>query len=180
MGVSIDMTSPSSGLSADALMDLIANPAKYKATLDELKAEQAKLDAKIALAGPAEQVVDLRNAAVAAHRNAEEKSAMADSALANAKSQAAAIVAAAQAKSAEMITAAKNSADTAMAAAAKKDAAATAHEAEVFRREMAAKGREGAVGAREIAAQDATIEAQAAKAAYETKLANLAAALKGV
>ena len=145
MGVSIDSPRESGPeLTAAELIDFVRNPNKYQALIDCLKSEQDRLDERIAIVGPANEIASLN---AHARRLRDEASAELDAA-----------------------KAVREKAEIALQAAQELSAEADRRLADVMAQETALKAREDAAAA-------AIAAGNAAKAAFEDKLARLNAGL---
>lgn len=167
-------------MSASDFIFLAKNADRVDAIMQQFAQAQAQLDAKVALAGDAGQIVALKAAARDSAAAAAADRTAAAQELADAQENAGHIRAAAK-------TDAKAITDVAMAGAAGKlsEAQQLLADAETERRGMADRSaaldaREAGLTAREDAAGRAQGDAETAQAAYETKLANLQKAMAGL
>lgn len=170
-------------LTARELAVLIQNPDKFAAMLAEMKAEQERLDTKIALAGPAADIVRLRAEAV---KTAADAKTAAEALLTKANATAATIQAEAVRQrdaAATLLSDARESAATVTQQAADALAAANAQAAITAKqaqdRAAALDKRDKALELREDAADLAKLQAAETKASAEALTARLKAAMGG-
>ena len=177
--MSLSAEAPKLNISAEEMLDLARNPEKYAGLLADLRAEQKRLDDKIALAGPAEQILSLRTDADKHFRAAEQANGAAQALWAKARDEAARFVATAQKKAADLTASAETEAKITKANAEKRNKEVEARELKAFERETVLGKRAALIEAHEEAARKAIEEAGAVKASYEDRHARLSALLKG-
>lgn len=185
------MTVGSGGLSGGAIPDqsqmatsdwifLAKNPEAVEAIMASFKAEQDRLDAKVALAGDADQIVTLRAQAEADRAQASQiLSAAADKAN-EASGTASQVIVQAKEKADAIVAAADADSDRRGAILRDMELAATNRTISLDARENILADAAAKVVAREQAAEAAIAGANQAKASYEARQAALSAALKGV
>lgn len=168
MSVSVDTRAQAAGMTLEAQLDLVRNADLYARRMDEMKALETSLDAKIATAGTVDQIAAMKAELEAQMAGIAEKRAQAD-----------AYAKAAQEAADELLAAARTEADKTVADAASRaqeaDAAITAAHAEVDQRAAAVATAEATMKQRE----DAVLEAQRQAADMRAHAESLRGALEG-
>lgn len=185
------MTVGSGGLSGGAIPDqsqmatsdwifLAKNPEAVEAIMASFKAEQDRLDAKVALAGDADQIIALRAAAQSDREDAATTLTAAAAGISDANATAYRIVSDANGKAKEIVAQANADAEARAASVADREQAAANHKISLDARENTLAQAESRVAQKEVDAEAAIAGANQAKASYEARQAALSAALKGV
>lgn len=180
MSLSVDLTPARSTISAEALLEVAEDPEKFRAILENLKAEQAKLDAKIRLVGPAEQILDMQKQASVALAAAEKDRAEAALVIVEAQRQRDELITAGKRKAGQLVHDAEVAAQLARANAKRIEDEAIVKQTKLTERETTVATRESNAKTREDAADAAHALATATRKEYEDHHARLKAALAHV
>lgn len=164
---------------ADAVI-LLKDPAKLEAITTQFKEQQAALEAAIALAGPADQILKLRDVAENDRKLARKALADAEVTKADARTTAASIVADASAHAQKIVGDARANAVSITAQADAALAAAVQRGGDLDKREGAIKQQESTLAAAIAQAEQTIADAAASKSAFEARQTALSAALRGV
>lgn len=171
-----------------AIKDLLSNPEAYKRKLDDLESAQKAADERIALAGKAGEILQLRAEAdkdrgaaadvlADAKAKADAMLSQASEVLSKAKSDAAAIASAAQADAASMLVATRAECEAMRKQSADELADAKSKSSEVKKAIAAANKREVEAQAAKYAATKAEFAANNLRDEFEKKLAKIKAAV---
>lgn len=185
--MSLSSVPTSTPLSAADALFMVQNPDKLAAVIKTMKDQQDALDARIALAGDADQIVALKaqaekdaNTAAAARDAAMADAAVAKQKVVDAQAQAAGIMADANTSARAVRDAAAADAASSNGAIADAYVQLAADKAAAAGRSADLDAREAVIAERESIAEQAIAAAAASKSAYEARQAALTAALKGV